>query len=72
MVLTDSRVRPVYAHRSGDYMLSDEAMRRLQASFGELSVDAFASGATALLPRFWSREAVDGAEGVDAFAQVRL
>ena len=47
----------------------DEAMRRLATAFGELTVDAFASGATAQLPRFWSREAVDGAEGVDAFAQ---
>ena len=34
-----------------------------------LGVDAFASGATRLLPRFWSGEAVEGAEAVDAFAQ---
>ena len=45
---------------AGDYMLSAEAMQRLQATFGALTVDAFASGATALLPRFWSGEAVAG------------
>jgi hypothetical protein len=32
-------------------------------------VDAFTSGATALLPRFWSFEAVAGAEATDAFSQ---
>ena len=73
--LTDVQTADAYQTRvthlaaAGDYMLSSEAMRRLQTSFGELSVDAFASGATALLPRFWSGEAVDGAEAVDAFAQ---
>jgi len=72
--VTDMQEKGAYQARAkqldaGDYMLSDEALRRLQAAFGELTVDAFASGATALLPRFWSREAVDGAERVDAFAQ---
>ena len=50
-------------------MLGADGLQRLQGAFGELSVDAFASGATALLPRFWSGEAVEGAEAVDAFAQ---
>ena len=73
--LTDAQTDAQYNTRvthlaaSGDYMLTSEAMRRLQQHFGELTVDAFASGATALLPRFWSRDAVPGAEAVDAFAQ---
>ena len=73
--LTDVQTEAGYQARvthlaaAGDYMLSDEAMERMQSSFGELTIDAFASGATALLPRFWSGEAVAGAEAVDAFAQ---
>ena len=63
------RTRVTHLAAAGDYMLGAEAMQRLQVAFGELSVDAFASGATALLPRFWSGQAVDGAEAVDAFAQ---
>uniref|UniRef100_A0A7S3F504 Uncharacterized protein n=1 Tax=Haptolina ericina TaxID=156174 RepID=A0A7S3F504_9EUKA len=75
MPLTDAQTDGAYQQRldglaaAGDYMLSGEAMRRLQVAFGELTVDAFASGATALLPRFWSREVVAGAERTDAFAQ---
>ena len=42
--LTDAQTETAYLSRvhhlaKGDYMLSDEAMRRLQGSFGELSVD---------------------------------
>ena len=75
LALTDAQTQAQYDTRvthlaqAGDYMLAEEAMRRLEAAFGELTVDAFASGATALLKRFWSVKAVDGAEGVDAFAQ---
>ena len=54
---------------AGDYMLTAASAQRLRAAFGELTVDAFASGATALLTRFWSAEAVAGAEGIDAFQQ---
>ena len=73
--LTDAQSEGAYQSRvthlaaAGDYMLGADGLQRLQAAFGELSVDAFASGATALFPRFWSGEAVEGAEAVDAFAQ---
>ena len=50
-------------------MLTAASAQRLRTTFGELTVDAFASGATALLARFWSAEAVAGAEGIDAFKQ---
>ena len=74
LALTDLQAEEAYKSRAaqisqGDYMLSDKALAKLQATFGELTIDAFASGATAQLPRFWAAEAVDGAEGTDAFAQ---
>jgi len=74
VALTDLQAEEAYKSRAaqisqGDYMLSDKALAKLQATFGELTIDAFASGATAQLPRFWAAEAVDGAEGTDAFAQ---
>ena len=62
-----ARVRGLAA--TGDYMLTAASAQRLRSTFGELTVDAFASGATALLSRFWSAEAVAGAEGTDAFKQ---
>lgn len=40
-----------------------------QAAFGAFTVDGFASGATALLPRFWADAPTAGAEGTDAFTQ---
>ena len=79
--LTDEQTEGAYAARlsdlkaahaaSGDYMLTDEAMGELQAAFGRLTVDAFASGATARLPRYWSAAGTGDAraEAVDAFAQ---
>jgi len=73
--LTDAQTEAAYRSRerrlaaAGDYALSDESIQKLQEAFGEVTVDAFASGATAQLPRFWSRDAVDGAEAIDAFAQ---
>ena len=76
--LTDLQTEGAYRSRvshlaaAGDYMLSPESLQKLQAAFGVLTVDAFASGATAQLPRFWAAEAVDGAEGTDAFRQVAL
>ena len=79
VLLTDLQSESAYRSRvishvkrlasTGDYALSEKALLRLQATFGSLTVDAFASAATAQLPRFWSRDAVRGAEGIDAFAQ---
>ena len=52
-----------------DYMLErsvfDDAARR----WGTCTVDAFASEATALLPRFWTLTPTPGAEGTDATQQ---
>ena len=73
--LTDRQTEDAYLARvrglaaTGDYMLTAASAQRLRSTFGELTVDAFASGATALLSRFWSAEAVAGAEGTDAFKQ---
>ena len=70
--LTDRQTEDAYLARvrglaaTGDYMLTAASAQRLRTTFGELTVDAFASGATALLARFWSAEAVAGAEGTDA------
>jgi len=41
----------------------------IQRLWGECTVDAFASAATAQLPRFWSRAPQPSAEATDAFAQ---
>ena len=54
---------------AGDYMLKASSLQALERSFGRFTVDAFASGATAQLPRFWSAEATEGAAGIDAFEQ---
>jgi len=58
---------------SGDYKVDKAMYEELQRKWGAFSIDAFASVATAMAPRFWaaSRKAVkkDGAEAVDAFQQ---
>jgi tetratricopeptide (TPR) repeat protein len=53
----------------GDYMLSTASLAQLQRAFGAFTVDAFASAATAQLPRFWSSHPEAGGAAVDAFAQ---
>ena len=50
-------------------MLTRTSVEQLQLAFGTFTVDAFASSATALLPRFWSAQPTAGAERFDAFAQ---
>lgn len=52
-----------------DYALTRTRFEALQAAWGECTVDAFASPATALLPRYWAAGAIAGAEAVDAFSQ---
>lgn len=54
---------------AGDYMLTSEYLHQLQAAFGELTIDALALAATALLPRFWSAGHTKGSSGVDTFVQ---
>ena len=61
-----------YASRlafSGDYVISLSRLRSIEAMWGRCTVDAFASPATALLPRYWTPGPIAGSSGVDAFAQ---
>jgi hypothetical protein len=52
-----------------DYMLRPALFQDIQRLWGRCTVDAFASPATALLPRYWTADCVEGAEATDAFAQ---
>ena len=52
-----------------DYQLARPRFEMLQRSWGWCTVDAFASAATAQLPRYWAAAHGVGAEAVDAFAQ---
>lgn len=56
------------AHR-GDYCILAGLLARLQSWWGAFTVDAFASPATARLPRFWTEIPCTGSSGTDAFAQ---
>ena len=55
--------------RNGRLRLSSEIFELVQQWWGLCSVDAFASDATAQLPRFWAEASGGAAEAVDAFAQ---
>jgi hypothetical protein len=55
--------------RPHEYRLARSIFEKLSERWGTCSVDAFASEATALLPRFWAESAGSAAEAVDAFAQ---
>ena len=55
--------------RPHEYRIALEVFEQLSATWGACSVDAFASEATALLPRFWAEADGSAAEAVDAFAQ---
>ena len=52
-----------------DYRVRRTVFERAQEMWGACTVDAFASAATALLPRFWTATPVPGAAGTDAFSQ---
>ena len=52
-----------------DYVLSRATFELIQRSWGWCTVDAFASPATAQLPRFWTAPGHAGGEAQDAFAQ---
>ncbi|KAL3899475.1 MAG: hypothetical protein SGPRY_012634, partial [Prymnesium sp.] len=74
-VVTDKQIVGAYNSclkrlaTAGDYMLTSEYLHQLQAAFGELTIDALALAATALLPRFWSAGHTKGSSGVDTFVQ---
>jgi len=52
-----------------DYCIKRSTFVHIQRLWGACTVDAFASAATAQLPRFWSRSPQPSAEATDAFAQ---
>ena len=53
-----------------EYAVAADVFSRVAADWGECTVDAFASAATAMLHRYWAESHSDeGAEAVDAFAQ---
>ena len=52
-----------------DYCISRRLLQRLQQWWGAFTVDAFASPATARLPRFWTAVPARGAEATSAFSQ---
>ena len=55
---------------AGDYRVEYSILAKAQATFGvSCTVDAFASAATAMLPRYWTAEHDAAANGEDAFAQ---
>ena len=56
--------------RAHEYAISRDVFEQVAAWWGECTVDAFASAATAQLHRYWAESFDDvGAEAVDAFAQ---
>ena len=54
---------------SQDYKIQRSAFEDAEKRWGAFTVDAFASSATALTIRFWSKNKTSGAEGMDAFRQ---
>ena len=54
---------------SGDYVIDWARFEQLQRAWGWCTVDAFASAATAQLPRYWAAVDGTGGEAIDAFAQ---
>ena len=54
---------------SGDYALARQHFEEVQQRWGWCTIDAFASAATAQLPRFWTRVGGCGGEAIDALAQ---
>ena len=55
--------------RARDYRIVSSVFELAQGWWGTCTVDAFASTASALLPRFWSDVPTPAAEATDAFAQ---
>ena len=53
----------------GDYKVARPVFDEAQKKWGDCVIDSFASASTALLPRFWTRSAVAGSDGTNAFAQ---
>ena len=54
---------------SREYKVHRSVFEDAQRKWGDCTIDAFATAATALLPRYWTADKTAGAEGTDAFAQ---
>jgi hypothetical protein len=52
-----------------EYKINRNVFEDVQKQWGVCTIDAFASAATALIPRFWTEKKTPGAEGTDAFKQ---
>jgi hypothetical protein len=67
----DNVVADLYSRiaRPRDYAIRLELFELVQTWWGACTVDAFASGATALHERFWAEQPTEWAEAIDAFAQ---
>ena len=52
-----------------DYHLKQQSFDVIMDTVASCTVDAFASAATARLPRYWTQQPEPGAEATDAFAQ---
>ena len=52
-----------------DYVVSRWVFERVQEMWGTCTIDAFASAATSMLPRFWTAMPVQSSAGTDAFSQ---
>lgn len=53
----------------GDYKIQRAVFDEAQRRWGDCTVDGFASAATSLLPRFWTKTSVMGAEAANALKQ---
>ena len=56
-------------HASGDYTVEKDVLEDAKRRWGLLTIDAFASEATAVLPRYWTEQPSANSEGVDALRQ---
>ena len=59
--------KPTYA--PGDYTVDKEVFEEAKNRWGQMSIDAFASEATAMLPRYWTELPSSNSEGTDAMKQ---
>ena len=68
----ENRVADYYSRlaRPRDYTILRSHLDEVQRWWGQCTIDAFASAATAQMQRFWSAEPSGTAAGTDAFAQV--
>ena len=69
-VATSHQAKELTGIVSGDYQVNNLVFQETQGLWGDCTIDGFASAATTLLPRFWTKAAVAGSEGTNAFKQL--